>query len=204
MARLFGLQLVLIWGVVAACSYAQAAPIYVYTEPDGVVRFSSKPPPSGTKAKVFTAKSSKFSWYKTSKTRRSGLYLSEYSGLVDRYARAHNISPALVRAVIHAESSFNPQAVSPKGARGLMQLMPSVGRDQGVQNFFSPAENIRAGVSHLASLLRVFNGNVTLALAAYNAGAEAVRRHSGVPPYRETQHYVKRVINLEKRYRARL
>jgi soluble lytic murein transglycosylase-like protein len=116
-----------------------------------------------------------------------------YDDLITQNAERHGISPDLVRAVIQAESGFNRYAVSPKGAMGLMQLMPATARDLGVVDPFHPAENIRAGVAYLAGLLTRFKQNVEYALAAYNAGPERVERYDGVPPYRETQAYVKKI-----------
>ncbi|MBL8111791.1 MAG: lytic transglycosylase domain-containing protein, partial [Acidobacteria bacterium] len=107
-------------------------------------------------------------------------------------SRAHGIDPGLVKSVMLIESNFNPRAVSRKGARGLMQLMPATARRFGVTNAFDPHENIRGGTAYLAWLLGNFNGNVHLALAGYNAGEGAVARYGGVPPYAETQEYVRR------------
>jgi soluble lytic murein transglycosylase-like protein len=106
-----------------------------------------------------------------------------------------------VRAVIHAESNFNPLARSRKGAMGLMQLMPGTARDMGVADSSDPGQNIQGGVKYLAYLLGRFNGDITLATAAYNAGPGAVSRHHGVPPYEETKTYVFRVNVLHQRYK---
>ena len=117
-----------------------------------------------------------------------------YDALVLEHASRHALRPELVRAVIQVESGFNPQARSPKGAMGLMQLMPQTARQLGVRNAFDPAENIRGGCAYLRQLLDRYHGNEELALAAYNAGAEAVDRHGKtIPPFRETQDYVKKV-----------
>ncbi|MBS7456681.1 lytic transglycosylase domain-containing protein [Coralloluteibacterium stylophorae] len=116
-------------------------------------------------------------------------------------ARAYGVDESLVRAVIHAESAFNPNALSHKGAQGLMQLMPPTASRFGVVDAFTPGDNIRGGVQYLAWLLKRFDGNIRLAAAGYNAGEGAVDRYGGVPPYAETQRYVERVAVLEERYR---
>ena len=111
-------------------------------------------------------------------------------------AARHNVDPNLVRAVIKVESNFNSNAVSNKGAMGLMQLMPQTARELRVKNPFDPEQNVDAGVRHLKYLLENYNGDVNLTLAAYNAGEGAVRRSAGVPHYSETQNYVRRITNL--------
>ena len=117
-------------------------------------------------------------------------------------AREHGVDEAVVRAIIHAESAFNPRALSRVGAQGLMQLMPATASRFGVANAFDATQNIRGGVQYLAWLLKRFNGNLTLAAAGYNAGEGAVDKYGGVPPYGETQRYVQRVGVLAERYRG--
>jgi len=109
-------------------------------------------------------------------------------------ARRHGLDPELVQAVVSVESAFKPDAVSPKGARGLMQLMPATAASLGVKDAFDPEENLDGGARHLNALLLLYGGDLTRALAAYNAGEGAVERHRGVPPYRETRAYVKKVL----------
>src|SRR6202167_1328037 len=115
---------------------------------------------------------------------------------IEAAAARHNVDPNLVRAVVKVESNFNPNAVSRKGAMGLMQLMPSTARQLKVKNPFDPEQNVDAGGRHLKQLLESYGGDVKLTLAAYNAGAGAVARSSGVPRYAETQNYVRRITNL--------
>jgi soluble lytic murein transglycosylase-like protein len=115
---------------------------------------------------------------------------------IEQAAARHNVDPNLVRAVVKVESNFNPNAVSRKGAMGLMQLMPSTARQLNVKNPFDPEQNVDAGVRHLKQLLESYRGDIKLTLAAYNAGAGAVARSSGVPRYAETQNYVRRITNL--------
>src|SRR5271170_7108707 len=115
---------------------------------------------------------------------------------IEAAAARHNVDPNLVRAVVKVESNFNPNAVSRKGAMGLMQLMPSTARELKVRNPFDPDQNVDAGVRHLKYLLESYKGDVNLTLAAYNAGEGAVRRSAGVPHFSETQNYVRRITNL--------
>ena len=130
------------------------------------------------------------------------LNTAAYQAEIAAAARQYGVEEAVVRAIIHAESSFNPMALSHAGAQGLMQLMPATARRFGVTNSYDAGQNIRGGVQYLAWLLKRFNGNLTLAAAGYNAGEGAVDRHGGVPPYQETQRYVARVGVLADRYRG--
>ena len=120
---------------------------------------------------------------------------AEYDGFINEQAVAHGVRPELIRGVIQAESNFNPRALSPRGAMGLMQLMPATAADLGVRDPFNALENIRGGIKYLRQLLNRYDRNEALALAAYNAGPRAVDRHGlQVPPYQETQQYVKRIL----------
>jgi soluble lytic murein transglycosylase-like protein len=119
-----------------------------------------------------------------------------FDGLIAEASRRYGLSTMLIRAVIHSESSFDSLAVSPAGAQGLMQLMPALSQDLGVDDPFDPRENIMAGTRYLSSLLADHDGNLELALASYNAGPGAVARYQGMPPYKETQAYVERITRL--------
>ncbi|ALP43040.1 transglycosylase SLT domain-containing protein [Aeromonas schubertii] len=130
--------------------------------------------------------------------------MQDYAATIQAAARAYRVEPALIRALIHAESAFNPMAVSRKGAMGLTQLMPGTARDLGVGDAFLAEQNIFGGVKYLSGLLRQYNGDMRLATAAYNAGPGAVDRHKGVPPYAETRAYVERIALLYQRYRDAL
>lgn len=130
------------------------------------------------------------------------LNTAAYQAEITAAARQHGVDEAIVRAIIHAESAFNPNALSRVGAQGLMQLMPATARRFGVSNSFDATQNIGGGVQYLAWLLKRFNGNLTLAAAGYNAGEGAVDKYKGVPPYSETRRYVQRVAMLAERYRG--
>lgn len=177
--------------------------IYRYTSKDGVVSFSDRAP-RGTPYRVVTYScyacnpKSKVDWYSTP------LHLTLFESDIQAAVQKYPVDPALVRAVIHAESAFRSDAISRKGAMGLMQLMPDTANDMGVRDVMSPSQNIQGGVRYLAWLLEQHKGNVTLATAAYNAGPGAVKRHNGIPPYPETQTYVRRVKILHERYRKEL
>ena len=119
-------------------------------------------------------------------------------------AKATGVADAWLRAIAHAESGFDPRALSPKGAQGVMQLMPEVAREYSVDDPFSPAQSIDGGARHIKSLLRRYKGDLELAAAAYNAGIGTVTQYSGVPPYAETQAYVAKVQALQLRYRSAL
>jgi soluble lytic murein transglycosylase-like protein len=125
-----------------------------------------------------------------------GAYSGEYEAIIDAAAATHGVAGGLVRAVIRIESEYDRYAVSSKGAQGLMQLMPPTAQRFGVQDAFDPRQNIFAGVQYLRLLLDMFQGDISLALAGYNAGENAVLRHRGVPPYRETRAYVEKVRAL--------
>ncbi|MBW1788774.1 MAG: lytic transglycosylase domain-containing protein [Deltaproteobacteria bacterium] len=124
-----------------------------------------------------------------------------FDPIIKDAAKRHQVDPALVKAIIMAESGYNPFAISHKGAQGLMQLMPETARDLGVENSFNPAHNVNGGVRYIKQLLKRFNGDVTLALAAYNAGMARVLEHRGVPPYEATQAYVRKVLSYYEYFR---
>lgn len=179
--------------------------IFKYRDRTGATSFSDQAPVD-RRYKVIEYNSSCYAcnlqsrvdWYSTP------LQLSAFQDSINTASREFGVDPALVRAVIHAESAFRPNAKSKKGALGLMQLMPETAKDMGVADALSPEENIQGGVRYLAWLLERTSGNTTLATAAYNAGPGAVERHNGIPPYEETRTYVKRVKILHDRYRLAL
>ncbi len=126
---------------------------------------------------------------------------TRFDGIIVSSSERYGVDPALVRAVVKAESDFNETARSRKGAQGLMQLMPDTARLHNVSNAYNPEENIEGGVQHLKLLLDRYQGNVQLTLAAYNAGIQAVEKYRGIPPYSETKEYVRRVLDFHQRYR---
>jgi len=124
--------------------------------------------------------------------------------IILRAANRHQVDPALVRAIIMAESRYNPKAISRRGARGLMQLMPDTAESLGVGDSFNPEQNINAGVRHFKRLLDRFEGDVKLALAAYNAGSRKVREYQGVPPFKATRYYIKKVLEYHEYYKEEM
>lgn len=171
-----------------AAPTAASAQIYSWRDAAGVLVVSNKPHDGATRTYI-VANSQGF----RSTRAVSGTKSAAYEELISTHAMAHGVSVDLVRAVIQAESAFNPMARSVKGAMGLMQLMPGTAADYGVTNAYDPAQNVRAGVAYLKSLLTRYSNNEELALAAYNAGPGAVEKYGAVPPYRETRDYVARI-----------
>jgi soluble lytic murein transglycosylase-like protein len=174
---------VLLW----APGTAGADPVYYYEDGQGTARFSDEPPAVSN--------------YMVREERAEEAFRSalrkyskdELRALIARFSAQLNIEPALVEAVVKAESEYDSMAVSKKGARGLMQLMPRTAKSLGVSDLHDPMENLQGGIAHLKKLLDHFQGNIDLAVAAYNAGEKAVSRHKGIPPYQETVDYVNKV-----------
>lgn len=169
------------------------AQIYSWRDASGTLVLSNKPTTEG-RVEVATYAVHGATPIRTTTRPASRERQRRYDDLIEEYATSRGVSADLVRAVIQAESGFNPRAVSPKGAMGLMQLMPATARELGVSDPFHPAENIRGGVTYLAQLLARYDQNVELALAAYNAGPGNVQRYGNtVPPFRETREYVRKI-----------
>lgn len=175
-----------------------AADIYRYEDGDGVVHFTDTP--TDSRFKVFMRDLKKDLRLRTS-FRLAG-NPAEYESLINRYALEYGVDKSLVKAVIHAESGYNPHAVSRKGAQGLMQLMPKTAEHLKVADSFDPAQNIRGGVKYLRFLLDTCKGDETMALAAYNAGLSRVAQYNGVPPYAETRNYVEKVLSYKSSYQG--
>ena len=183
-------------------SDCSAEQLYVVEGKRGAVTFTTRKPKKGNKYRVFKMQAASFSksGYSLSKKGKAPLIESDYDDLLKQAAKRYGVDYSLVRAVVHAESAFKPKAISPKGAQGLMQLMPTTAKRFGVKDSFIPAQNIDGGVQYLARLHKDFAGNKKLLIAAYNAGENAVKKYGGIPPFKETVHYVKKVVSLERRY----
>ncbi len=179
--------------ILALVIYSTAsADIYRYEDKDGVIHFTDTPTHKGFKLYLRTG----FFNVKDYKE-----YFRKYDHLIQKYASTYNMDYSLIKAVVRAESGYNPKAVSKKGAMGLMQLMPETASLFECENPFDPESNIKTGIKYLRYLLNYFNGNVELALAAYNAGPKNVIKYNySIPPFQETRAYVKKVMEYYKGY----
>jgi len=167
------------------------ADVYRYVDEQGTMHFTNVP--DSRKFKL---------WIRESRVLlKAGLGNVKYDALIATAAERHKVEYALIKAVIKAESNFDQSAVSPKGAQGLMQLMPQTASSLQVRDSFEPEANIEGGVRYLRYLINVYGGDLRLALAAYNAGEKAVAKHRGIPPFAETRTYVHRVLDYYDRYR---
>jgi soluble lytic murein transglycosylase-like protein len=176
---------------------AALADIYRYEDEEGVIHFTDIP--TDSKFKIFMRD------IKKDKALRTSFKVgdpAEFEPLIASYATQYGIEKSLIKAVIAAESNYNPKAVSKKGASGLMQLMPKTAESLKVADCFNPSDNIRGGVRYLKFLLDTFKGDVALALAAYNAGMSNVAKYKGVPPFSETRNYIAKVMNYQRTYQS--
>ena len=185
----------LFWATAPVAAWAQ---IYAWRDASGHLVLSDRPKDPGARTFAVSASSS-MRVTRPVGTRRP----SAYDPMIEEHASAHGVSAELVRAVIQAESAFNPRARSVKGAMGLMQLMPATATEYRVTDPYDPAQNIRGGVAYLKALLTRYSDNVELALAAYNAGPGAVEKYGRVPPYRETLNYVDKIRSVTTASAAR-
>lgn len=176
-----------------------SADIYSFVDKNGVVHYRTRPGPSRAKPASEPAARRTAPFAPNDRTPER---FRRYGDHIRQAAALYQIPEALVRAVISVESDYDPRAVSPVGAVGLMQLMPETARRMEVRDAVDPRENIFGGVRYLRSLANLFNGDLALTVAGYNAGEGAVMRHGGIPPYAETQEYVVRVLAYYRRYRA--
>lgn len=184
--------------VLLALPHPGEADIYKYVDANGVVHFTDTP--TGGEYKLYL-KERRGGAGRSSSPVRGRAVSGAVKEIVSRYSSTYRLDEALIHAVIKAESDYNPGAVSRKGAQGMMQLMPETARLMKVNDPFDVEDNIRGGSRYLREMLDEFNGNVDLAIAAYNAGPNAVRRHGGIPPYEETRNYVVRVKKYLNNYR---
>jgi len=182
-------------------AYAKSLKVYKHVDKEGIIHYSSKKP-RVKNFKIINVRcpecgwKSKVNWYNTP------LITNKYEAEIQSAAKKWSIEVALIKAIIHAESSFKADVVSSAGAQGLMQLMPATQKTYSVSDPFSPSQNINAGVAYLKHLLTTYDNNLRLSLAAYNAGETAVKKYdNNVPPYKETENYIKRVKILKKRYK---
>jgi hypothetical protein len=171
------------------------ADIYRYEDEEGIVHFTDAP--TDKRFKIFLRDIRKD---RQLRTRFMLADPTQYDQLINTCALKYGVNPSLVKAVIHAESGYNPNAVSRAGASGLMQLMPGTAKQLKVTDSFDPKQNVDGGVRYLKFLLDTFRGDVPLALAAYNAGLSKVAKHGGIPPYEETRNYVNKVMGQMKNY----
>ena len=171
------------------------ADIFLRRGPDGTLHFSNCP--MGSDWKLYAKEKPRkyqYSSYQYPRYSSRKISRSQYDNLIGIIARGNGLSPTLIKSVIEVESGYDPMARSSKGAMGLMQLMPETAQQLGVSDPWNPTENITAGTKYLSWLLRKYNGNLMLALAAYNAGPTAVDSYRGIPPYQETTDYVRNVL----------
>lgn len=182
---------------------AALAEVYKFTDKDGVIHYTNVKPVGVQNVKTFSfpcyasdPSCNQLDWEKIPLNRRA------FNDEIQAAAEVFAVDDALIRAIIHAESAYQPEALSPKGAQGLMQLMPATQKELQVVNVFDPGSNIEGGTLYLSRLLQQFDQNVELAAAAYNAGPGAVLEYGGVPPYQETREYVRRIKILHRRYQS--
>ena len=179
------------------------AKMYKFTDKDGIVHYTNVRPSGQKNVKIFS-----FPCYASDITckqmdwEKIPLNRGAFSDEIQAAAEVFTVDEALIRAIIHAESAYQADALSPQGAQGLMQLMPATQHELQVVDVFDPMSNIEGGTLYLSRLLDEFDQNIELAAAAYNAGPGAVHEYDGVPPYRETREYVRRIKILYRRYRS--
>ena len=176
------------------------ADIYRYEDEEGIVHFTDAP--TDKRFKIFMRDIRKDKQLRTLLKMSRSVNPAEYDHIIKTSSDKYGVSASLIKAVIHAESGYNPNAVSHKGASGLMQLMPGTAKSLKVNNSFDPKDNVEGGVKYLRFLLDTFKGDVSLALAAYNAGLSKVAKYGGIPPYAETRNYVNKVLSYMNSYQA--
>jgi soluble lytic murein transglycosylase-like protein len=198
------IQILALIALVFAHLSANAAAIYKYRDRKGVVTYTNVLPKGVSNATTVMVYCPACDPKSKVDFRRVAIKTTDFGPQIRAAIARHPVDEALVRAIIQAESAYNPVAVSRAGAQGLMQLMPGTAAQYGVSDSFDPQQNINGGVAYLRFLLTMFDGDTRLASAAYNAGENNVLKYAGVPPFAETQVYVVRVAQLYERYRAEL
>ena len=199
--KVTGYMMLTVW--LSALTVPQAnAEVYKFTDENGIIHLTNIKPVNQKNVTTYDfpcyasdPKCGQLDWEHIPLNRIS--FNEEISAAAEVFA----VDDALIRAIIHAESAYQPEALSPKGAQGLMQLMPATGKEMEVEDAFDPVSNIAGGTRYLSLLLQEFNYDIDKAAAAYNAGPGAVRKYGGIPPYKETKEYVRRVNILYRRYR---
>ncbi len=182
---------------------AWAEVIYSFTDDHGVVHFTNVPTDERYVPFIGSSANPKKSRTASNNGHLIASLKTQYGSVIKEVARAHALEDALLHAVVTVESAYNPRAVSKKGAAGLMQLMPETARRYGVTDRFDPVQNLHGGARYLTELLRMFNGNLSLTLAAYNAGETNVIKYGNrIPPFQETKNYVPKVLDLYRRYHS--
>ena len=177
-----------------------SADIYRYEDEEGIVHFTDAP--TDRRFKIIIHDLKKDNQLRTRLKFSNKVNPAEFETIIKASADKYGVSPSLVKAVIHAESGYDPNAVSQKGASGLMQLMPGTAKSLKVKNSLDPKDNVEGGVKYLRFLLDTFRGDISLALAAYNAGLGRVAKYGGIPPYSETRTYVNRVLSYMQSYQG--
>ena len=187
------INILAVCAIIAFLAPAAPADIYRYIDENGVMHFTNAPTSSSQEFKLFLRekKTPASAWY----------YRNKYDDVIVKASKRHGVSFPLLKAIIKAESDFDPQAVSKKGAMGLMQIMPKNFKLLGLKDPFDPTQNINAGARYFKQLYDRFNGKLALSLAAYNAGPTAVDRYKTIPPYEETEEYVRRVLKYYYNYK---
>ena len=199
MKQFFTLSFLLITAIGVA--QANSLKVYKHIDKNGVIHYSSKKP-NVKKFRIIQVKCPECGWKNRVNWNTTPLVKNRFEREIQAAAKKWAIEPSLIKAVIHAESSFKADNQSSVGAQGLMQLMPATQKIYAVTNPFDPKQNIQAGTAYLKHLMNVYNNDVTLSLAAYNAGESAVKKYkNNVPPYEETRNYINRVKILQKRYK---
>jgi len=179
------------------------ADVYKFTDKDGIVHYTNVKPTNQKNVQTFNfpcyvsdPKCQMLDW------ERVPLNHTAFDQEIQAAAQVFTVDESLIRAIIHAESAYQPEALSPKGAQGLMQLTAATQKELRIENVFDPVSNIEGGTRYLSRLMKEFDQNIELATAAYNAGPGAVHKYGGIPPYKETREYVRRVKILYRRYRS--